>query len=79
MLNIQQKAEFKYHLNGILRESEMKEEQKPSFIANVLSKAAQNSIADAKDYVKGIEQEGLIEGETSERILRLLNKFTTRR
>jgi hypothetical protein len=79
MLAINRETEFKYHLNQLMRKSEMREEQKATFVANVVMKAARNSILDAKDYVKGIEEEGLIEPDVVERIEGLLDRYATHR
>ena len=79
MLNIHRETEFKYHLNQVMDRSEIKDEQRTTFVANVVMKAARNSIADAKEYVLGIGEEGLIEPEVVDRIYNLLDRYATHR
>ena len=79
MLNIHHVGVFKYHLKEIMRDSEMKDDLKPTFVANVLSKASRNSVNDAEDYVDALLKEGMLEGPVSEQIHRLLDQYSTRR
>ena len=79
MLNLHHKVVFKYHLTRTLEESEMKEDQQQTFIANVLSKAGQISINEAKDYIGAIVDQGILEDEVAIRIARLLDKYTKHR
>jgi hypothetical protein len=57
----------------------MKDDLKPTFIANVLSKASRNSIEDAEDYVIDKQKEGLIEPPVLDMIHRLLDQYSTHR
>ena len=79
MLSISQRTVFKYHLTQALDGSEMRDDQKQTFIANVLSKASMASIEEAKGYVKSVVGEGHLEDELSRRVLSLLDKYSTRR
>jgi hypothetical protein len=79
MLNLNRKDVFKYHISEILEDSEMREEQRQTFKANVLSKASQVSINNAKEYIDSVVAEGLLEEDTAKRIFRLLDDFATRR
>jgi hypothetical protein len=79
MLNLNRKDVFKYHLTEILEDSAMKEEQRQTFKANVLSKASQVSINSAKDYIDSVVAEELLEEDTAKRIFRLLDDFAMRR
>ncbi len=79
MLSLNRKDVFKYHLNEILLDSEMKEEQRQTFKANVLSKASQVSINASMDYIDSVVAEGHLEEDTAKRIFRLLDDFTIRR
>ncbi len=79
MLNLHHKDVFKYHLTQILEDSDMKEDQKQTFKANILSKASQQSIASAIEYIDSVVAEGHLEEDTARRIFRLLDDYTTRR
>jgi len=79
MLNVHHASVFKFHLKEIMRDSEMKIEQKPTFVANVLLKATKNSIADAQDYIDARVKDGLLEPPIADSITRLLEAYATRR
>ena len=79
MLDLSKKRVFKYHLTRLVERSEMQEDHQQTFIANVLGKASQNSIRDAKEYVGSIVEEGLIEQGLEGDISKLLDRFTKRR
>ena len=79
MLNLHHKTVFKYHLTRILEDSEMREDQQQTFIANVLSKASQVSTNEAKDYMGLVVDQGHLEDEIAIKIARLLDKYTTHR
>ena len=79
MLNLHHKTVFKYHLTRILEDTEMREDQQQTFIANVLSKASQVSTNEAKDYMGSIVDQGHLEDEIAIKIARLLDKYTTHR
>jgi hypothetical protein len=79
MLNIHHKVVFKYHLTRSMEASEMRDDQKQTFIANVLSKSSQASIDEAKDYIDSVVSEGHLEEEVSRQVFSLLDRFSTRR
>jgi hypothetical protein len=79
MLNLHKKDIFKYHMTRILEGSSMPEEQRQTFMANVLSKAGQASIDSAKDYINSVVAEGHLEQEVADKLVRLLNEYSTRR
>lgn len=79
MLNLHRKTVFKYHMSRILEKSEVLQEAKQTFMANVLSKASQQSIEDSMVYIDGVIAEGLLEQEVAERVFRLLDEYATRR
>jgi hypothetical protein len=79
MLNLQHKDVFKYHMLRALERSQMRMDHTATFVANVLSQATQNSISDAKDYIDSVVKEELLDGETADRLFRLLDKYTTNR
>src|SRR4030042_1911970 len=79
LANKQHASVFKFHLKEIMRDSDMSDEQKPTFVANVLLKASKNSIADAQDYIDARIKEGLLEQPIADSIMRLLEAYATRR
>jgi hypothetical protein len=79
MLNVHHASVFKFHLKEIMRGSEMKDDYKPTFVANVLLKATKNSITDSQEYVDARVKEGLLEPLVADQIFRLLEAYTTRR
>jgi hypothetical protein len=79
MLDLRRKDVFKYHMARILEKSEMREDVRQTFMANILSKSSQQSIEHAKDYVEEkVEQEHL-EQDVADRLYRLLDEHSTRR
>ncbi|UCC93061.1 MAG: hypothetical protein JSW25_10460 [Thermoplasmata archaeon] len=79
MLDLHRKDVFKYHMNRILEKSEMKEDIRQTFMANVLSKSSQQSIDHAKDYITDVVAQGHLEQEVADRLFRLLDEHSTRR
>ncbi len=79
MLNLRHKDVFKYHLTRILERSEMREDHRQTFIANILSKASQASIEEAKDYIALVVDQGHIEEERAQDIHHLLDRYATHR
>jgi hypothetical protein len=79
MLNLQHKDVFKYHLTRAVEASEMRDDQRQTFIANVLIKASQNSIPDAKEYTESIAGQGLLGEDLVREVFRLLDKYSTHR
>jgi hypothetical protein len=79
MLNLHHKTVFKYHLTRLLDDSEMREDHRQTFIANILSKASQASIDDAKDYINSVVDEGHLEEDRVREIFKLLDRYTIHR
>lgn len=79
MLDLTRKDEFKYHLTRLLDKSEMKADHQRTFIANLLSQASQNSIEEAKSYLRSVVEQGLLDDTTSKKIERLLDTNATHR
>ena len=79
MLDLHHKDVFKYHLGQILEDTEMKEDQAQTLKANILSKASQQSINSAKDYIDSVVVDGHLDEDTARRIFRLLDDHATRR
>jgi hypothetical protein len=79
MLNVHNKGVFKYHLARALEGSEMREDHRATFMANVLSKASQMSTVEAKKYIDSVVEQGHLDEETADKAFRLLDRYTTHR
>ncbi|NIP34135.1 MAG: hypothetical protein GWN18_04310 [Thermoplasmata archaeon] len=79
MLDIRKKKEFKYHMNRILDKSDMREDVRQTFMANVLSKSSQQSIESAKDYISDMVAEEHLEQDVANRLFKLLDEHSMRR
>jgi hypothetical protein len=79
MLDVRRKKEFKYHMNRILERSEMREDVRQTFMANVLSKSSQQSLDNAKDYITDMVTDGHLEEDVSKRLYKLLDEHSMRR
>lgn len=74
-LNLRGLDSFRYYLKQILERSSMNEDFTSSFTANLITKGSRVSLSEAKDYVKALAKEGVLEEETSNEICRLLDKY----
>jgi hypothetical protein len=79
MLNLHRKDVFKYHMTRILEKSEMPEDVRQTFMANILSKSSQQSIEDAKIYIDDVVAQEHLEQEVADRLFRLLDEHSMRR
>ncbi len=76
MLNLRHRIAFKYDLELVLGESDTEERYINTIVANIISKAGQDSIKAAKLFIFEIEEKGTISPETGKRIIALLNRNT---
>ena len=74
-LNLRALYSFKYYLRQILDESSMDEDFTNAFIANLITKSSRESLREAKEYVRSLVDEKVLEGKTSDEICRLLDRF----
>jgi hypothetical protein len=79
MLDLHRKDVFKYHMGRILDKSEMREDVRQTFMANILSKSSQQSIDHAKDYIVEVVGQTHLEQDVADRLFRLLDEHSTRR
>ncbi len=79
MLDLRRKDVFKYHMARILEKSEMREDIRQTFMANILSKSSQQSIDHAKDYIQDMVGQGHLEQDVADRLFRLLDEHSMRR
>ncbi len=76
MLNTHRVTPFKYDLNEIMVSTQMDESKASSFTASVIAKATRMSTKDAKDFVKTFLEEGDLTKEESDKICRLLDRYS---
>ena len=76
MLNTHRIAPFKYDMNEIISASAMDEATASSFLASVIAKASRQSTREAKDYVREFIDNGNLTKDESDRICRLMDKYS---
>lgn len=76
MLNTHRIAPFKYDMNEIIQATKMDPSMASSFLASVIAKASRQSAREAKDYVRSFMDEGNLTKEESDRICRLIDKYS---
>lgn len=76
MLNTHRLNPFKYDMNEILSASSMDPSMAISFLASVIAKASRISTRDAKTYVRENLDEGYLTKSESDRICKLLDKYS---
>lgn len=74
MLRMRDLIIFKHHIRQILDESSMNEEVVNAFIANLIAKGSRGSIAEAKEYVKEVTEQGVFTDVISDKICTLLDR-----
>lgn len=75
MLNLRSVISFKYYLREILEDSDMKEEYKNAFVANLVTRASRGSLREAKDYIGELVEKGAIDDDYGLKICDLLDRF----
>jgi len=76
MLNLRHRIAFKYDLELILKHSDVEEKYINTIVANIIAKASQNSIKEAKRFIFESEEKGIISPSVGKQIVVLLNKNT---
>ncbi|HID71975.1 MAG TPA: hypothetical protein EYP29_04440 [Thermoplasmata archaeon] len=76
MLNLRNRISFKYDLEMILKKAGVEEKYINTIVANIISKASQASIKEAKKLIFEIEEKGIISPATGKDIVLLLNRNT---
>ena len=74
MLRMRDLIVFKYNIRQILDESSLDEMTVNAFVANLVTKASRGSIAEAKEYVKEITEQGVLSDDIAKRVLYLLDR-----
>ena len=75
-LNESRQAHFKYDLSRILSETDLEEGQKNSLTASLLVISTRRGIAEAKEYLKGKVEDGVIDESLYDKISSLLDRYS---
>lgn len=76
MLNTHRVTPFKYDLNEIMSATQMDASKASSFTASVIAKATRISTKEAKDFVKTFLDSGDLTKEESDKVCRLLDRYS---
>ena len=76
MLDMGKLTIFKYDLKEIVNNSDLEEEAERAFMANLIAKARNRGIDEARAYIRSFQESGDITDETAEQIFRLLKRHT---
>lgn len=76
MLNTHKINPFKYDMNELLSATSMDDAKASAFLASVIAKASRVSTKDAKDFIRGYIDSGDISKEESDKMCRLLDKYS---
>jgi hypothetical protein len=71
--------EFKYDVRKILDEENVEDEHRSNILGQTWAKGERQGVSDAKDFLKGKVDDGIISEECSARISKLIDSLTTRR
>lgn len=67
---------FRYDVQDILEDSNTEAERQPALVASFVTKAVRLGIDDARLFIREKGEEGILEDETRDRLLRLLDRYT---
>jgi len=76
MLNLHRLGSFKYDLREILNASPMDKTAIPTVVANIIAKASRVSISETKDYIREIEQQGVVDKIAADDTCILLDRYS---
>ena len=76
MLNTHRIAPFKYDMNELIASTKMEQATASSFLASVIAKASRQSAKEAKDYVRTFVDQGDLTKEESDRMCRLIDRYS---
>ncbi|MBO6084250.1 MAG: hypothetical protein J6O90_04135 [Candidatus Methanomethylophilaceae archaeon] len=76
MLNTHKLNPFKYDMNELLAATSMDEAKASAFLASVIAKASRVSTKEAKDFIRGYVDSGDLTKEESDKMCRLLDRYS---
>ena len=71
--------EYKYEVRGLLVEINVAEEHRSSLLGTIWAKGERQTSADARQYIREKEAEGIIDSNQAERLLSVVDNYTIRR
>jgi hypothetical protein len=77
MLDERRAEHFRYDMRQVLAEGKVPEEQGKAIFATVFSKGARISLDEAKQFVEQKTQEGVITPQVRDRIMMLVDRYST--
>ena len=79
MLNPARRTETIYFLNEALQDAELGEKEIEPFIASLVARATRDTVGDAIDFIDEKVEDGFLDPEKKEKLLRILNRFAVMR
>ena len=76
MLNTHKINPFKYDMNEALAATSMDDAKASAFLASVIAKASRVSVKDAKEFIRGYVETGDLTKEESDRMCKLLDRYS---
>ena len=77
MLDMRREEHFRYDMRQALTEGNVPAEQLNSIYATVFSKGSRNSLDEAKEFVFQKTEEGVLTPQVRDRILNLVDRYST--
>lgn len=77
MLDVRREQHFRYDMRQAMDEGKVPEEQRNSIYATVFSKGSRISLEEAKEFVHQKTQEGVITPQIRDRVLMLVDRYST--
>jgi len=71
--------EFKYDVRRILEEENVEDEHRSNVLGQTWAKGERQGVGDAKEFLEGKVEDGIISEKCSNRIIKLIDSLTTRR
>jgi hypothetical protein len=77
MLDVRREQHFRYDMRQAMDEANVPEELRNSIYATVFSKGSRISLDEAKDFVQLKTQEGILTPQVRDRVLMLVDRYST--
>jgi hypothetical protein len=77
MLDVRREQHFRFDMRQALDEGKVPEEQRNAIYATVFSKGSRISLDEAKEFVQQKAQEGVLPPQVRDRILVLVDRYST--
>ncbi|MCA1814472.1 MAG: hypothetical protein LC624_11065 [Halobacteriales archaeon] len=77
MLDVRREQHFRFDMRQALDEGKVPEEQRNSIYATVFSKGSRISLDEAKDFVQQKATEGVLPPQVRDRIMMLVDRYST--